>query len=146
MTESVCNGALSQCQNTHTHFDTLLFLSYIVSDIPACCLMAVGYFFFIKQLKLITMTRIQNHYQPFHRKTLLTEALRYTWVEFTAVSLLMVLRHVKRFGSCSTIMDTHCTCDFVLLTRQNQHIALTTFADTLAVKRLKHLNWWFLWS
>lgn len=104
---------LSQCQNTHTHFDTLLLLGYIASDIPACCYMAVGYFFFIKQLKLITMTRIPNHYQLFHRMTLLTEALWYTRVEFMAVSLLMVLRHVKRFGSCSTTMQTHCTCDFV---------------------------------
>jgi len=76
MTESVCNGALSQCQNTHTvhYFDTLLLLGYIASDIPAFCYMAVGYFFFIKQLKLIKMTRIPNHYQLFHGKTLLTVA------------------------------------------------------------------------
>lgn len=113
------------------HTNTLLLLGYTASDIPACCLMAVGYFFFIKQLKLITTTRIQNHYQLFHRTTLLAEALRYTRVEFTAGCLLMVLRHVR---TCFVISQTHRTCDFLSLIRQNQHCDMTTFTNTLAVK------------
>lgn len=94
-----------------------------------------GVFFFIKQLKLITTRRIQNHNQLYHRTTLLTEALQYTRVEFTTGSLLMVFRHVKSFRTYHTIIQTNCTYDFLSLIRQNQHNDMTTFTDTLADER-----------
>lgn len=95
-----------------------------------------GVFFFIKQLKLITTRRIQNHNQLYHRTTLLTEALQYTRVEFTIGSLLMVFRYVKSFRTYHTIIQTNCTYDFLSLIRQNQHNDMTTFTDTLADKCL----------
>ncbi len=123
MTESVCNGALSQCQNTHTHFCCLVTL-WVISQLAVLWLRDIFFFFFIKLLKLITTTRMQKHYQLFHRTTLLTEPLRYTRVDFTTGSLLMVLRHVKSFRTYHAIMQTHYTFHSLSLIIQNQQVTL----------------------
>ncbi len=137
MTESVCNGALSQCQNTHTHFCCLVTL-WVISQLAVLWLWDI-IFFFMKLLKLIT-TRLQNHYQLFHRTTLLTEPLRYTRVDFTTGSLLIVLRHVKSFRTYHAIMQTHSTCPSLSLIRQNQQVTLYLKVSLLHVTCTYYYN------
>lgn len=88
------------CAKTHIHIHRHTSVAWLHREWYPCSLVLCLWdmFSFIRRLQRITMTRIQNHYTLFYRKTPLTEAL---WG--MSVSLLEAFRRLKCFCPCSTI-------------------------------------------